>query len=214
MIDIQVFHCNMLDENCYVVSDDSKQAVIIDCGAYYSEERQAIERYISDKELLPVRLLCTHGHLDHCFGNGFVERTYGIRPEVNDADEYLISNISGQARDFFGLPFNEPTPQVERYLLDGELIAFGHHQLKVLSTPGHSPGSVSFYCEEEGVVFTGDTLFRMSIGRTDFEGGSWQDMLHSLKQVLAKLPHDTKVYPGHGPQTNIGEEVAVNPYFR
>lgn len=214
MIDIQTFHCNMLDENCYVVSDDSREAVIIDCGAFYTEERQAIVRHLSDRQLLPVRLLCTHGHLDHCFGNGFIEKTYGLRPEVHASDEFLITNISGQARDFFGLDFNEASPQVGRYLMDGETIIFGHHELKVIPTPGHTPGGVSFYCEEEHVVFTGDTLFRMSIGRTDFEQGSWTDMLHSLQQVLAKLPPETVVYPGHGPSTKIGDEVAMNPYFR
>ncbi|MBQ7684492.1 MAG: MBL fold metallo-hydrolase, partial [Bacteroidaceae bacterium] len=204
MMNIQTFHCNILDENCYVVSDDSCEAVIIDCGALYSEERQAIVRYLSDRQLLPVRLLCTHGHLDHCFGNGFIEKTYGLRPEVHASDEFLITNISGQARDFFGLDFNETAPQVGRYLMDGETIIFGHHKLKVIPTPGHTPGGVSFYCEEEHVVFTGDTLFRMSIGRTDFEQGSWTDMLHSLQQVLAKLPPETVVYPGHGPSTKIG----------
>ena len=214
MMNIQTFHCNILDENCYVVSDDSCEAVIIDCGALYSEERQAIVRHLSDRQLLPVRLLCTHGHLDHCFGNGFIEKTYGLRPEVHASDEFLITNISGQARDFFGLDFNETAPQVGRYLTDGETIGFGHHELKVIPTPGHTPGGVSFYCEEEHVVFTGDTLFRMSIGRTDFEQGSWTDMLHSLQQVLAKLPPETVVYPGHGPSTKIGDEVAMNPYFR
>jgi glyoxylase-like metal-dependent hydrolase (beta-lactamase superfamily II) len=97
---------------------------------------------------------------------------------------------------------------------DGEVIAFGHHQLKVLHTPGHTPGGVVFYCEQERTAFSGDTLFRMSIGRTDFEKGSYEQIIDSLHNVIAKLPADTTVYTGHGPLTVVGEEVAMSPYFR
>jgi glyoxylase-like metal-dependent hydrolase (beta-lactamase superfamily II) len=105
-------------------------------------------------------------------------------------------------------------PAVGHYLADGEVIAFGHHQLKVLHTPGHTPGGVVFYCEQERTAFSGDTLFRMSIGRTDFEKGSYEQIIDSLHNVIAKLPADTTVYTGHGPLTVVGEEVAMSPYFR
>ena len=117
-------------------------------------------------------------------------------------------------KDMTGADYQGDIPPVGRLLTAGECISFGTHQLKVLPTPGHSRGSVTFYCEAEHAAFTGDTLFRLSIGRTDFEGGSWDDMSHSLKRVLAALPADTTVYPGHGEPTTIGYERQYNPYMR
>ena len=214
MLDIKTFACNMLEVNCYVVSDESREAVVIDCGALYSEERQAIVNYITDKELTPVALLCTHGHLDHCFGLAFMYERYGLKPQVSAADEFLTNDLAGQARTIFGMDFTEPTPPAGPHLSADSPIAFGTHKLTVLPTPGHSPGSVLLYCEEEKVVFTGDTLFRMSIGRTDLQGGSWSDMMHSLGSVVAQLPAGTKAYCGHGPTTTIADELRMNPYLR
>jgi glyoxylase-like metal-dependent hydrolase (beta-lactamase superfamily II) len=102
---------------------------------------------------------------------------------------------------------------VGRYFEPNEIIRFGNHSLQVLKTPGHSPGSVVFYCAEESTAFTGDTLFRMSVGRTDFEGGSYTDLMSSLANVLAKLPAETVILPGHGPQSTIGYELRYNPYL-
>ena len=107
MLDIKTFQCNILSENCYVVSDDSLEAVIIDCGALYPEERKSIVNYITRSQLHPVRLLCTHGHLDHCFGNTFINGQYGLKPEVSNDDDFLASDLSSQASDFFGIPLEE-----------------------------------------------------------------------------------------------------------
>ena len=122
--------------------------------------------------------------------------------------------MNRQVMAFLGTSFHHLMPPPGDDLGDGELIPLGHSQLKVLHTPGHSPGSVVFYCEKEKMLFAGDTLFRMSVGRTDLEGGSWQQLMQSLHRVLAPLPADVKVLTGHGPATTIGEEVAMNPYFR
>ena len=100
-----------------------------------------------------------------------------------------------------------------RFFSPDETIRFGHHSLQVLKTPGHSPGSVVFYCAEEHIAFTGDTLFRMSVGRTDFEGGSYEALMNSLANVLAKLPSETVILPGHGPQSTIADELRYNPYL-
>lgn len=214
MLNIKTFECNMLSENCYVVSDETREAVIIDCGALYLDERQAICDYIKKEQLHPVHLLCTHGHLDHCFGNAFIDEQYGLKAEVSKEDVFLAGDLDLQARSLFGISIEEATPPLGRLLSGDDVIAFGSHQLRVLPTPGHTPGSVFFYCEEEKVAFSGDTLFNMSIGRTDFEKGSWTDMMHSLHEVVAKLPADTKVYTGHGPMTTIGAELKMNPYLR
>ena len=213
MIQVRKFVCNMLQENCYVVSDETLEAVIIDCGAYFDEERLALSNYITQHHLNPVRLLCTHGHFDHNFGNAFIWQTYGLKPEVAAEDEELM-DLRRQMRMMIGTDYDTEQAPTGRLLSADDVIEFGSHRFSILPTPGHSRGSVTFYCEAEHLAFTGDTLFRLSIGRTDFEGGSWTEMSHSLTQVLAKLPVDTKVYPGHGEPTTIGEELQYNPYMR
>ncbi len=214
MLDIKTFQFNPLQENTYIVSDSSRECVIIDCGAFYDAERKALLQYLKDSQLKPVHLLCTHGHLDHCFGNDTIYEAYHLQPELHAADEFLAGDMTKQAADFFGMPYDRPTPPIGRFLTAGDSISFGTHQLQVLHTPGHTPGGILFYCEEEHVVFTGDTLFRMSVGRTDFEGSSWQQMVQSLRTVVSQLPAETVAYPGHGPKTTIGEEKLMNPYLR
>lgn len=213
MIKVSRFVCNMLQENAYVVSDESCEAVVIDCGALYDMERNAIIRYIKDNELKPVRLLCTHGHFDHVIGNDTITREFGLKPEVAAEDKHLM-NLKKQLKDMMGMDYDNEVPPIGRLLTANDIIGFGTHSIKILPTPGHTPGSVTFYIETEHVAFTGDTLFKMSIGRTDFEGGSWTDMTNSLINVLAKLPANTKVYPGHGEPTTIGDELRYNPYMR
>lgn len=212
MISIQRFICNMLDENCYVVSDEAKECVIIDCGAYYEEERNAIVDYIRSNGLTPKRLLATHGHLDHNFGNTTIYEQFGLKPEIAKEDERLMNNLHAQAETFYHMQLDETFPAIERFFEKEESISFGSHLLQVIPTPGHSRGSVCFYCEAEGVIFTGDTLFQMSIGRTDLQGGSMMQIIQSLR-TLAQLPDKTVVLPGHGQQTTIGEELKHNPYM-
>lgn len=196
-----------------MVSDDSLECVIIDCGAYYPEERLALTTYISEKQLKPVHLLCTHGHFDHNFGINTIYDTWGLKPEIAAEDEWLITDLSGQFEAMAGVKLDWTFPKPGHYFTKGEIIHFGTHELEVLPTPGHTPGGVTFYCAEENVAFTGDTLSRMSIGRTDFERGSHYQMLNSLKTVIAQLPADTVIYSGHGPKTTIGEELSYNPYL-
>lgn len=214
MITVKRFTCNMLAENCYVVSDESHEAVIIDCGVMYQEEGIAITQYIRDNGLHPVHLLCTHGHFDHCMGNGLIYREFGLKPEAHTGDQFLMETMQQQTTDILGVALPMEVPPVGRYLTDKDAITFGSHTLRILHTPGHTPGGVTYYCKEEGIAFSGDTLFRMSIGRTDFDGGSYEQIVHSLREVLGVLPPDTKVYPGHGPETTIADEIRYNPYMK
>lgn len=215
MLNIERFVCNMFQENTFVVSDNTGECVIIDCGALHPTERMAIIEYIESNELTPVHLLETHGHIDHNFGNYFVYKTYGLKPEVSAKDEYLMDDMFEQTRRFANLEeYEEDFPPVGKYLNPDDVITFGTHRLTIIPTPGHTPGSVFFYCEEEGVAFSGDTLFHMSIGRTDFDGGSYEQMMQSLKEVAKKLPADTIIYTGHGPKTTMARELQVNPYMR
>jgi glyoxylase-like metal-dependent hydrolase (beta-lactamase superfamily II) len=214
MLTIKVFSFNMLEENTYVVSDETHEGVVIDCGAYFQEEFLALDQYISQNQIQLKHVLCTHGHLDHCFGNQHLYATYHLQPELHADDTFLGKDLSEQAMDFFGMDYPYPTPPIGHYLTEGDSIHFGTHQFKVIHTPGHTPGGVCFYCEEEKVVFTGDTLFRMSVGRTDFKGSSWQQMMNSLHHIAEVLPNDVTVYSGHGPKTTIQDEKRYNPYMR
>lgn len=212
MLNIQKFVCNMIQENCYVVSDETKECVIIDCGAYYEEERRAIVDYIREQELKPKHLLATHAHIDHNFGNNTIYEAFGLKPEVEGADEKLMEKLPEQAQAIAGVTLDYKMPPVGRYLKETDQIDFGSHTLTILHTPGHTPGGVFYYCKEEKVAFSGDTLFRGSIGRTDFEGGNSFMIIQSLR-MIAQLPDDTTLLPGHGEPTTIGYELRSNPYM-
>ena len=203
---------NPLHENCYVVSDDTKECVIIDCGAFTESEQEAIITYINKNGLKPVHNIGTHGHLDHHFGDAAILSAFNLLPEVSDGDEVLMQHSKEAALQMLGMDLNIDLPAGELRLTENNTISFGSHTFRIIRTPGHSRGSVSFYCAEENVLFTGDTLFKGSIGRTDFPGGSMFQIISSLRE-LAQLPDTTIVYPGHGPQTSIGFELAHNPYM-
>ena len=162
--------------------------------------------------LKPVHNLGTHGHLDHHFGDAAILSAFNLLPEVSDGDEVLMQHSKEAALQMLGMDLNIDLPAGELRLTENNTISFGSHTFRIIRTPGHSRGSVSFYCAEENVLFTGDTLFKGSIGRTDFPGGSMFQIISSLRE-LAQLPDTTIVYPGHGPQTSIGFELAHNPYM-
>ena len=204
----------MLAENCYVVSDETRDSVIIDCGAYYPEEGQAIVGYIRQQQFTPRHLLCTHGHFDHCMGNGYIFRAFGLKPRAHQDDSFLMEEMERQTSDILGIPIHLDVPPVGNYLTDSDNISFGSHTWQILHTPGHTPGGIVFYDADEHIAFSGDTLFRMSIGRTDFERGSYADMMTSLHMLATQLPADTKIYAGHGPETTMADEIRYNPYLR
>ena len=210
---IRTFVVNQLQENCYVVSDDTGEAVIIDCGAYYDSERDAIVNHLRDNHLTLRHLLLTHGHFDHAFGIDTIFKEFGVRPEIHEADRMLVEDIDAQFRSMMGITYRHDSVAVEHCLADGDIVSFGNHQLRVVHTPGHSRGGVVLWCEAAKVAFTGDTIFRMSVGRTDLGGGSWQQLMESLKKMASMLPDDTVLYPGHGPITTMGEEKCFNPYL-
>ena len=214
MLTIKCFTCNMLAENCYVVSDETRDCVIIDCGAYYPEEGQAIVGYIRQQQLTPRHLLCTHGHFDHCMGNGYIFRAFGLKPRAHQDDSFLMEEMERQTSDILGIPIHLDVPPVGNYLTDSDNISFGSHTWQILHTPGHTPGGIVFYDADEHIAFSGDTLFRMSIGRTDFERGSYADMMTSLHMLATQLPADTKIYAGHGPETTMADEIRYNSYLR
>ena len=212
MIHVQRFVCNMFQENTFVVSDETKDCIIVDCGVFYEEERRALITYIRDQQLNPRHLLATHGHVDHHFGDDFIYREFGLPVEVPAADQRLMEKLPRQAVMFLGDASDIQMPTQCIYLHENDVITFGNHIVSIIPTPGHSPGSVVYYLADERLALTGDTLFHLSIGRTDLEGGSMMQLIQSLRS-LVQLPDDTIVLPGHGENTTIGEELKMNPFI-
>lgn len=204
---------NPFQENTFVVYDDSQECAIIDPGCYTETERQALINFINEKKLRPVRLLNTHCHLDHVFGNAFVARTYGLDLEMHRKDLSILQNLSTTAH-LYNIPNVEPSPEPKVFHEAGDTITFGETSFNVLFTPGHSPGSISFHCDAADFVLCGDVLFERSIGRTDLTGGDMNTLLNSIRQELFPLGDETVVYNGHGRPTTIGAERRQNPFLR
>ena len=187
---IKKFEFNMFPVNCYVLSDETKEAVIIDAGCFYEEEKQALKRYIDSNSLTVKHLLNTHLHLDHIFGNPFLLQEYGLKAEANQADEFWLEQAPAQSR-MFGFQLPEAPVPLGKYIFDGDIITFGNTQLEAIHVPGHSPGSIVFYCKEAHCIFSGDVLFQGSIGRADLTGGNFDELREHICSRLFVLPPDT-----------------------
>ncbi len=196
-----------LEVNCYVIGcEETGEGVVIDPGA----DTDRIVPVYSGHGLRIIHVLNTHGHFDHVGGNRKILETTGADLLIHEADVPFLSRAVATAAAY-GLK-SEDSPLPDRYLLDGMVIPVGNYELKVLHTPGHTPGGCCF--NVNGIVITGDTLFEDSIGRTDFPGGSLEMLMKSIHGKLMNLPDDTVVYPGHGRATTIGRERLHNPYLR
>lgn len=214
MLNIKQFRVNMMNENTYVVSDETRECVIIDCGCREQAEKDALADYISAEGLKPMHLLCTHFHLDHIFGNQFILDKYGLEAEINPGDRILSDMIHYQAVAF-GLGEEDaqaPIPQLT--LEDGSRVTFGKSEFTVILTPGHSPGGVTLYSEKEGIAFTGDTLMKGAYGAVNLPGGRLSKIYKSITERLFTLPDETRVYAGHGEETTIGAERVGNPILQ
>jgi len=205
----QMFTVGKFFTNCYVVScEQTKEAIIIDPGFDDRFEAEKIFNFIDENALAVKFVLNTHGHPDHTCGNGMVKEKFHVPLLIHEYDVHMLGRLGRKIAEFFDL--EKYSPPADVLLRDGDLAKFGRITLKAIHTPGHSRGSISLLGEKE--VFTGDTLFSGSIGRTDFPDSSEHDMNFSLKK-LANLPDHLVVYPGHGPATTIGEEKRSNPFL-
>ena len=200
-----------IEVNTFIVADPSNDCAIIDCGCYDKAEFDELVQFIESKKLNPVLLLNTHCHLDHIFGNRFMLEKYGLRALACKEDE-VNRKKAVQHAALFGLAMSEP-PEPGGFINDHQAITFGTTELVALHVPGHSAGSMAFYSEKNGYVFTGDAIFAGSIGRTDLEGGNHKILINSILTRLFVLPPSTVVFPGHGEQTTIEREKMTNPYF-
>jgi hydroxyacylglutathione hydrolase len=208
---IKEFVFNPFQENTYVVYDESLECVIIDPGCYDTGEEQELKNFIEDSRLQPVALLNTHCHIDHVFGNQFIATTYNLKPQIHELEVRVLQSAVMVA-EMYGLEVTA-SPEGEITLVDNGLFRFGNTELKMIFTPGHSPGSICFYSEKDNILIGGDVLFQGSIGRTDLPGGDYHTLISSIKQKLFLLPDGTVVFPGHGPQTTIGYEKKFNPFL-
>lgn len=212
MITVQIFTFNPVEENTYVLFNEVKDAIIIDPGCYFPEEKKTVKDFIKDNELNLVQLLNTHCHLDHVFGNQWIYENYGLELFLHPNEEQVLK-FAPQTAQMWGLPF-ENYDGLLHFIDNDDIIKLGNDELKVLLTPGHSPGSICFYHEEQNLVIGGDVLFKESIGRTDLPGGNHAALIESIRHQLFILPDDTVVYPGHGDPTTIGYEKKHNPFLR
>ena len=212
MLTIKSFVFSPLQENTYLLINEEKQCCIIDPGCYFQHEKDMLKNYVDENRLKPVLLLNTHCHLDHVFGNKFVHDTWGLIPNIHEKERKLLE-LAPASADMWGMPFDEYRGELH-YIQEGTSIGLEKDEMEVLFTPGHSPGSVSFYYEKGGFVIGGDVLFSGSIGRTDLPGGNYEVLIQSIQTRFFTLPDDTKVYSGHGPVTTVGFEKMNNPFVK
>lgn len=211
MLYLKTFTFNSFQENTYLVYDDKGEAIIFDPGNSNNTENSLVKNFIEEKKLCLSRLILTHAHLDHVLGNRFISDNYGLLPEVNENDLFLIEGMM-QTANMYGVPAEE-SPMPEKFLHEGDKIKLGDYTFECLHTPGHSPGSICFYNAQNKFAIVGDVLFYGSIGRTDLPRGNHEDLLNSIREKLFILPDDVKIYSGHGPSTTIGFEKNNNPFF-
>jgi glyoxylase-like metal-dependent hydrolase (beta-lactamase superfamily II) len=209
MISVQKFSFNGFQENTYVVFDQQKNCVVIDPGCYERHEEQELLSFIQDNDLTPLALLNTHAHIDHVLGNQFVLETFSIPFYLHENDLNTLNSVENYAH-LYGFGAYKKAPNPTHFLSDGDELVFGSIKFKVNYTPGHAPGHVVFYNEENNFVINGDVLFNGSFGRVDLPGGDLETLKNSIFNVMFKLPDETLVYCGHGSETTIGKEKRSN----
>ena len=211
MMNIARFQFNPIAENTYVVWDETGEAAIIDAGNYAAKEDRALSEFIAEKGLKPVLAVNTHGHFDHLLGVNYLKDTYGVPFALSSDDRFLLDAM-GPSAYVYGMQLGE-MPSVDIDLKGRGEIKFGNTALEIIPVPGHTPGHVALFEPGSRVVFTGDTLFADSIGRTDLPGGDYSWIMRSILEKLLPLGGDVRVYPGHGPDTTIAHEAANNPFI-
>ena len=208
---IQSFTFNAFDENTYILYDDTKACIIIDPGCSNEDENREISDFISANHLIPVKLINTHCHIDHILGNKFISSKYVLKLTAHKKEAQVLS-FGIQTAMMYQISY-DPSPEIEIFIDEGDIITFGNTTMHVLFTPGHSPASISLLNKEEKILISGDVLFQGSIGRTDLPGGDFETLTRVIKTKFFTLPDETIVYSGHGAPTKVGIEKRTNPFF-
>ncbi len=195
-----------LEVNCYLIADEeTKEGCIIDPG----DNGEELYRYIVSSGINLRYIINTHCHFDHVGGNKILKEKTGAKFAIHEAEKPLLERADVGAK-LWGFDI-DTSPSPDLYLKDGDILKIGNIEILVIHTPGHSPGSICLKIED--IIITGDTLFAGGIGRTDFPGGSYEDIIKSIKEKIFVYPNDTKIYPGHGPASTIENEKIYNPFF-
>ena len=210
MLKIKVFTFSPIQENTYVVSNEKNECMIIDPGCYFPEEQEELKAFIDKNGFTSKMLLNTHCHLDHVFGNKFIAESYGLTLQMHPKEEAVLQFAPASGL-MYDMPFDNYQGEFI-FLNEGDKIVLGDDELEIIHVPGHSPGSICFYCKAQNFIIGGDVLFNGSIGRTDLPMGDHQTLITGIKQKLFALPDDVIVYSGHGPETTIGAEKRDNPF--
>lgn len=210
MLQVKSFVFSPIQENTYVVFNEFNQCIVIDPGCYFDGEKETLKNFIQQKSLTPLMLLNTHCHLDHVFGNKFVAENYQLTLQLHQKEKLVLS-YAPTAGLMYNMPFDNYAGEFIE-LKEGDKILLGEDELEIVETPGHSPGSICFYCSKQGFLIGGDVLFKGSIGRTDLPMGDYETLIKSIKQKLFLLPDNVIVYSGHGEETTIGKEKIFNPF--
>lgn len=210
-MNIAKFVFNPIQENTYILWDESLECVIVDAGNCSAGEDSRLADFIAQNGLKPVMAVNTHGHFDHLMGVNFIKQSYGAQFALSSKDEYLRKSAQ-QSCAMFGIAAVVDVPQIDIDLDAVESICFGNTVLKVIKTPGHTPGGVVLLHEQSKQLFTGDTLFRESIGRTDLPGGEYGTIIRSILGNIIPLGDEVTIYPGHGEKSTIGHESLYNPF--
>jgi hydroxyacylglutathione hydrolase len=206
---LQTLQVGPLSVNCYIVGDEhTRQVMVIDPGGDVHD----IVKALAQARARVVAIVLTHAHFDHVLGVAGLKQETGAPLMVGEEEAPILTTAKGQAA-FFGLAIPAP-PAPDQLLKDGDEIHAGDLQLRVLTTPGHTPGGICLSGQKDKILFTGDTLMRGGVGRTDFPGGSMEALMQSIRTKLMALPLETIVYPGHGMVTTIGEEKMLNPFLQ
>ncbi len=212
MLTIQSFTFNGFAENTYLLVNNKKQCWIIDPGMYDATETAYLDQYIADNCLQPQAVINTHTHIDHIFGVQAMMDKYKIPFGIHEKDQPVLAGAVGAAM-LFGFKLGA-APKPTFFVREEESLMLGDDEIDVRFTPGHSPGSVSFYYAPGKWVVSGDALFQGSIGRTDLPGGNFDTLINAIRTQLFTLPEETTVYSGHGPATTIGNEKMYNPFLQ
>jgi glyoxylase-like metal-dependent hydrolase (beta-lactamase superfamily II) len=211
MFTVKAFTFSPVQENTYVLFNETGAAIVIDPGCYFEEERHVLQNFIKQNKLEPKLLLNTHCHLDHVFGNKWIHETWNLLLHIH-ANEKQVLDFAPASGLMWNLPFDNYNAELV-YLQEGWKVQLGTDELELIFAPGHSPGHLCFYCRSQGFLIGGDVLFYESIGRTDLPGGNHATLISSIKTKLFALPDETVVYSGHGPATTIGHEKKHNPFL-
>lgn len=212
MPQLKVFPFNPLQVNAYLIYETGGAGILIDPSCVNQQEFRKLQDFIATNHIRLEYQLNTHGHFDHVFGVGMVESAFHPKYLIHRADEGFLKFAGDQARSF-GFDFEGGIPAPDGYLADLDIISAGTIRLHVIWVPGHSQGCVAFYEESSGWLFSGDTLFAGGIGRTDLPGGNYEQLMMSIRNRLLVLPDDTRVFPGHGPSSDIKRERSSNPFL-